>query len=110
MVSISAEIQPQIVMISGVISQGPGSEVSVSYLVSSQSPQPTQTIAVSLSLVFPVSRLQQICSEIERDGPDSADPKLLLNDKTSDHFQKSSLGKNFSPRLSTAAILLDVSD
>ena len=109
MVSISAEIQPQIVMISGVISQGPGSEVSVSYLVSSQS-QPTQTIAVSLSLVFPVSRLQQICSEIERDGPDSADPKLLLNDKTSDHFQKSSLGKNFSPRLSTAAILLDVSD
>ena len=109
MVSISAEIQPQIVMISGVISQGPGSEVSVSYLVSSQS-QPTQTIAVSLSLVFPVSRLQQICSEIERDGPDTADPKLLLNDKTSDHFQKSSLGKNFSPRLSTAAILLDVSD
>ena len=44
------------------------------------------------------------------DGPDSADPELLLNDKTSDHFQKSSLGKNFSPRLSTAAILLDVSD
>ena len=109
MVSISAEIQPQIVRIYTVISQGPGSEVSVSYLVSSQS-QPTQTIAVSLSLVFPVSRLQQICSEIERDGPDSADPKLLLNDKTSDHFQKSSLGKNFSPRLSTAAILLDVSD
>ena len=109
MVSISAEIQPQIVMISGVISQGPGSEVGVSSLVSSQS-QPTQTIAVCLSLVFPVSRLQQICSEIERDGPASADPKLLLNDKTSDHFQKSSLGKNFSPRLSTAAILLDVSD
>ena len=32
-----------------------------------------------------------------RDGPDFADPELLLNDKTSDHLKKSSLGTNFTP-------------
>ena len=81
------------------------------HILSPASLSPHSHTVQRLLLVISISSVQAT-PDLHRDtqdGPDTADHKLLPNDKTSDHFQKSSLGKNFTPLLSTAEILLDVS-
>ena len=85
--------------ISAVISQGPGSEPSVTSRLEPVS-APTQWVSERLLLSVISIASGQATTDLHpdtRDGPDFADPELLLNDKTSDHLKKSSLGTNFTP-------------